>query len=162
MREGELCALKWKNVNLDEGYIFVDESTKRVAVFDSKGNKEMKTLTLDPKTQKSRRTIYIHDILIDKLKQLPHNSEYVFSNTNEPISHKSLYFQWQKVLKENNIPHKKFHALRHTYASTLLSNGADLKSVQDLMGHYDISITQVYLHSLPETKKSVVNIFDNI
>ena len=162
MREGELCALKWKNVNLDEGYIFVDESTKRVAVFDSKGNKEMKTLTLDPKTQKSRRTIYIPDILIDKLKQLPHNSEYVFSNTNEPISHKSLYFQWQKVLKENNIPHKKFHALRHTYASTLLSNGADLKSVQDLMGHYDISITQVYLHSLPETKKSVVNIFDNI
>ncbi|MCI8411040.1 MAG: site-specific integrase [Clostridia bacterium] len=162
MREGELCALKWKNVHLDDGYIHVDESVKRVAVFDSKENKTMQTLVLDPKSQKSIRDIDIPAILIDKLKELPHVSEYVFSNSNEPITHKSLYFQWQKVLKENNIPHKKFHALRHTYASTLLANGADLKSVQDLMGHYDISVTQVYLHSLPETKKKVVNIFDNL
>lgn len=156
MREGELCALKWNNVHLEEGFIHVDESIKRVAVFDSNGNKEYKTLTLDPKTQNSIRDIYIPNILINKLKKIPHNFEYVFSNNNEPISHKSLYFQWQKVLKENNIPHKKFHALRHTYASLLLLNGADLKSVQDLMGHYDISITQTYLHSLPENKKNIV------
>ena len=162
MREGELCALKWKNVNLDEGYIRVEESIKRVAVFDSKGNKEYQTLTLDPKTQHSIRNIYIPDVLINVIKQIPKVSEYVFSNNDEPVSHKSLYFQWQKILKENNIPHKKFHALRHTYASTLLANGADLKSVQDLMGHYDISITQVYLHSLPETKKNIVSIFDSI
>lgn len=162
MREGELCALKWKNVHLDKGYIHVDESIKRVAVFDSKGNKEYQTLTLDPKTQNSIRDIYIPDILIGVLKNIPHNSEYVFSNNSNPVSHKSLYSQWSKILKKNNIPHKKFHALRHTYATTLLSNGADLKSVQDLMGHYDISITQVYLHSLPESKKNIVRIFDNI
>lgn len=162
MREGELCALKWENVDLKNGIIKVKESLKRVAVFDVNGNKEYKTLTLDPKTKQSVRDIYIPDILVKILKKAPHNSEYVFSNNSEPVSHKSLYFQWQKVLKANDIPHKKFHALRHTYASTLLSNGADLKSVQDLMGHYDIKITQVYLHSLPETKKNVVNIFDNL
>ena len=92
MREGELCALKWKNVHLDDGYIHVDESVKRVAVFDSKENKTMQTLVLDPKSQKSIRDIDIPAILIDKLKELPHVSEYVFSNSNEPITHKSVSY----------------------------------------------------------------------
>lgn len=162
MREGELCALKWENVNLKEGYIHVNESIKTVAVFDEDGNKTIQTLTLDPKTKNSIRDIYIPDVLINMLKKAPHHSEYVFSNDNEPVSHKSLYFQWKKVLTKSNIPYKKFHALRHTYASTLLANGADLKSVQDLMGHYDIKITQTYLHSLPENKKKVVNVFDRL
>lgn len=162
MREGELCALKWKNVNLKEGFIHVDESVKRVAVFDSEGNKKMKTLTLDPKTKNSIRNIYIPEVLINELKNIPHKSDYVFSDTNEPVSHKSLYFQWRKVLKENDIPHRKFHALRHTYGTLLLANGADLKSVQDLMGHYDISITQTYLHSLEDNKKNIVSIWDKL
>ena len=162
MREGELCALKWDNVNLDEGYIEVKESVKRVAVFDSVGNKTYQTLTLDPKTKNSIRIIDIPEVLIEVLKKLPRVSDYVFSTTDEPVSHKSLYHQWQKVLKQNNIEYKKFHSLRHSYASILLANGADLKSVQDLMGHYDIAVTQVYLHSIRETKKKVVKIFDSL
>lgn len=163
MREGELLALKWENVNLEDGYIYVDESIKRVVVFNSDKSKTTQDIVKDPKTKNSRRYIYIPQILIDRLKSHPRTSEYVFMNSdNKCVNHKSLYSQWTKVLKKNNIPYKKFHALRHTYASTLLANGADLKSVQDLMGHYDISITQVYLHSLPETKKNVVSIFDNI
>ena len=69
MREGELCALKWKNVNLKESYIKVEESIKRVAVFDAAGNKKMMTLVLEPKTQLSKRNIYIPDVLIDVLKK---------------------------------------------------------------------------------------------
>ena len=160
MREGELCALRWENVNLNEGYINVKESVKRVAVFDKNGKKEMKTLILDPKTQNSIRTIPLPQKLIDKLKELNQNTTYVFSD-NEPVSHKSLYFQWQKVIKsDNRINYHKFHALRHTYATLLLSKGADLKSVQDLMGHYDMRITQVYLHSLSDVKRTVVNLLD--
>lgn len=162
MREGEILALKWDNVNLDEGYIYVDESIKRVTVFNSDKTKSTQYITKDPKTKKSRRYISLPQILINKLKTQPRTSEYVFMNGDIPVNHKSLYSQWTKVLKNNKIPYKKFHALRHTYASTLLANGADLKSVQDLMGHYDLSITQVYLHSLPETRKNVVSIFDKI
>lgn len=163
MREGELLGLKWKNINLEKGIIHVDESIKTVKVFNKNGTGEIRTLTLDPKSKNSIRDIYIPDILINRLKEIPHTSEYVFSNNNEPVTHKSLYFQWSKLLKDDeNITYRKFHALRHTYASTLLANGADLKSVQDLMGHYDIRITQTYLHSLPENKKRIVNIFDKL
>lgn len=164
MREGELCALKWDNVNLDEGYIHVCESVKRVAVFTQDGKRDMKTLTLDPKSEKSIRDIFIPKVLIKKLKELKNKKikgPYVFGGTT-PVSHKSLYFQWQKVIKASCVPYKKFHSLRHTYASTLLLNGADLKSVQELMGHYDIKITQAYLHSLPINQKRVVSIFDNL
>lgn len=171
MREGELLALKWNNVNLDEGYIFVDESLKKVTVFNPDKTKAVKNITKDPKTKNSRRYIFIPEILINKLKTHSRSSDYVFTNDNtalnsknedNSVNHKSLYSQWTKVLRNNNIPYKKFHALRHTYASTLLANGADIKSVQDLMGHYDISVTQLYLHSLPETKKNIVSIFDKI
>lgn len=161
MREGELLALKWKNVNLQEKCISVKESVKRVAVFEEDGTKHMEIITQAPKTKNSIRTIYIPNILISKLKEIEHKSEYVFSDTDTPITHKSLYGWWSKFLKDIHIPHRKFHALRHTYATTLLANGADLKSVQDLMGHYDIRITQTYLHSIPNKQKEIVQkIFD--
>ena len=60
-------------------------------------------------------------------------------------------------MKETELPYRKFHSIRHTYASMLLLNGVDLKTVQDLMGHSDISITQIYLHVLPKSKISAVN-----
>ncbi len=163
MREGEILALKWKNVDLKNGVIHVEDSLKTVKVFNKDGNSEIKTLILDPKTKNSVRDIFIPDILIKKLKKIPHESEYVFLNNSTLVTHKSLYSQWCKLLKnDKNIVYRKFHALRHTYASILLANGADLKSVQDLMGHYDIRITQTYLHSISENKKKVVNIFDKL
>ena len=162
MREGELLALKWDNVNLTKKSIYVKESVKRVAIFDSDGEKHMETITQSPKTRNSIRTIYIPDKLVNKLDEIEIKKGYVFSDTNTPITHKSLYNWWTRFLKNNNIPHRKFHALRHTYASLLLAKGADLKSVQDLMGHYDIRITQTYLHSIPNKQIEIVNkVFDN-
>ncbi len=153
---GEILALKWSNVHLDKGYIEVKESVKRVAVFDKDGNKKMQTITSEPKTANSKRIIYIPKVLIDKLNEMDRKQELVFGE----VTHKQLYNFWARLLKKLGIKHRKFHALRHTYASTLLLNGADLKSVQELMGHYDMRITQVYLHTLPEKQKEVVSIWD--
>ena len=149
------------NVNLKNKSVFVKESIKRVAVFEQDGSKHMETLTTSPKTKNSIRTIYIPNKVTSKLKEIEYKKGYVFSDTNTPITHKQLYNWWTRFLKKNNIPHRKFHALRHTYATLLLAKGADLKSVQDLMGHYDIRITQTYLHSVPDKQKEIVNkVFD--
>ena len=164
MRSGEIYALKWKNLNLDEGYLYVEESIKDLVVFNPDKTKSTQLVTTDGKTQNSIRNIYLPDILIKKLKELPkgYDDDYVFTEDGHHIRHKQVFREWNRILNENNIPYKKFHALRHTYASMLLLNGADLKSVQELMGHYDMKITQVYLHSLPENKKRIANILDNI
>ena len=87
----------------------------------------------------------------------------MFLAKTESLSLQKLSFgNWKKILTSNNIPYKKFHALRHTYATMLLSKGVDLKTVQDLMGHSDITITQIYLHVLPKTKTNAVNRLNNI
>ena len=158
LRQGELLALKWENVNLEEKYLKVVESVKKVYVFDSNGNKELKTIYQTPKTNNSIRQVDLPDKIVTLLSNMDHNTTFVFEDENgEPYSSKTLFGNWKKVLTENNIPYKKFHALRHTYATMLLSKGVDLKTLQDLMGHSDITITQLYLHSLPKTKSDAVN-----
>ena len=157
LRQGELLALKWNNVHLDEKYLDVKESVKKVYVFDDYGNKSLQTVYNTPKTQNSIRRVDLPDKIVSLLSNIKKESEFVFSNNGEPISAKTVFGNWKRVLTQNNIPYKKFHALRHTYATMLLTKGVDLKTVQDLMGHSDITITQIYLHVLPKTKVDAVN-----
>lgn len=158
LRQGELLALKWENVDLEKKYINVKETLKKVYVFDISGNKELKTLIQKPKTDNSIRTVDLPDNIVKILKKLPQDSEYVFSDENGmPYSAKTIFGNWKKILSSSDLPYKKFHSLRHTYATMLLTKGVDLKTVQDLMGHSDITITQIYLHVLPKTKTDAVN-----
>lgn len=158
LRQGELLALKWENVNLEEKYLKVEETIKTVYVFDSDGNKSRETLIQKPKTQNSIRVVDLPNKIVELLSNLPKNSDFVFADDdNLPISAKTVFGNWKKILKDNDMPHKKFHALRHTYATMLLTKGVDLKTVQDLMGHSDITITQIYLHVMPKTKIDAVN-----
>lgn len=157
LRQGELLALKWENVYLEKKYLEVKETVKKVYVFDALGNKQLKTIYQKPKTKNSIRKVDLPDKLVQLLKKMNHSTTFVFEENGKPFSAKTLFGNWKKVLNDNNIPYKKFHALRHTYATMLLTKGVDLKTVQDLMGHSDIAITQIYLHVLPKTKSDAVN-----
>jgi integrase len=86
-------------------------------------------------------------------------NDYIFSNplgtATDPQNLRKIY---KRILVNNNIPYKKFHSLRHTYATRLFEKDVPIKTVQMLLGHSDISTTSnIYVHVMPEQKIEAVN-----
>lgn len=163
IRRGEMAALKWSDVDFDNGYIFIHES--RVVVESGK------EYTKEPKTQAGIRKIYVPQHLIQVLKEYQQryrinkiklgkdfaDREYVVSKQNgNPLSPQGIsncYLRFMKRHKEE-IRYLKFHGLRHTYASVLIEQGENPKTVQHNLGHADVSLTlQIYSHSYESAQR---------
>lgn len=160
LRIGEVCALKWKNIDMDKKLIIIDHTLQRVYV--DKNNS--KIIYTTPKTAKSIRIVPVAQILLDKLKELykeNHYSEEAFVLTGmeerpiEPISYRYTY---KKILKKNGIKFKRYHVLRHTFATRCVKIGMDTKSLSEILGHSNVSITlNLYVHPSLETKNRYIN-----
>lgn len=163
LRIGELLALDWEHINLKKQELYIEKSVKEVYVYDSEEKRHIETIYQTPKTLNSFRTVSIPDAIIIILKQIKNKEGLLFKdNLGNPLKAKNISAKWTKILKKCNISHKKFHSIRHTYASMLLKNGIDIETVAELMGHSTISITQIYLHSSNNQKKIAVNCLNNL
>lgn len=158
LRQGELLALDWKDIDLVKKQLKVTQTVKEVYVYDNDKERHIETIFQSPKTINSIRTIPIPDTIIKLLKKVDNKNGLLFKNDyNEPLKAKRIFDYWKKLLNDCKIPYKKFHSIRHTYASILLKNGVDIETVAELMGHTAISITQIYLHSSDNQKHNAVN-----
>lgn len=92
------------------------------------------------------------------------NLDYIFlSQERNLINASNLNKFWENFLKHIDIPHKKFHLLRHTYATKQFENNIPLKTVSMLLGHSDISITaNIYTHVLKREKEKSIYVLDDI
>ena len=81
-------------------------------------------------------------LISDKLK----SSALFLGRRGEPLNRASVWKRFKEYAKLANVD-AKVHTLRHSYASHLLRGGADLRSVQELLGHSDIRTTQIYTHT---------------
>ncbi len=160
MRLGEICALKWEDIELEEGLISVNKTIQRVYL--EKGN--TKVQIDEPKTKDSIRKIPISNKLINvlkKLKETNHYSddEYLITGTNKYMEPRSYQRIFKRCLKECNIMHDyKFHVLRHTFATNCVAIGMDIKSLSEILGHSNVSITlNLYVHSSYETQKKYLD-----
>lgn len=156
MRQGELLALRYSDIDYENKQVNVNRSVKQVSIYDENNISHTETVFSTPKTSNSKRTIDIPDTLFNKL---PHKNtnELVFSDNGNVIEARKLYRHWKNFLIKNNIPYKKFHSLRHTYATLLLTNDVDLLTVSKLLGHSSIQITEIYSHIIPSKKTQAVN-----
>lgn len=158
LRQGELLALDWENIDLDKQILEVKRTVKEVYVYDSETEKHIETMYQIPKTPNSFRKVSIPSSIITKLEKVKNKKGLLFYDKNgQPLRAKNVADKWKKILKNCNIQHKKFHAIRHTYASMLLKNGVDIETVAELMGHTAVSITQIYLHSSKDQKQNAVD-----
>lgn len=158
MRKGEIFALKWSDIDLKNGFIQVKRPQSIYT-----GKMEIK----EPKTKASRRRISIDRHLMGLLKRgkMQSNSEYVFSvkDGNPKIPWELSCKKFKKVCELAGVSPRRFHDLRHTHATILLSAGVHPKIVQERLGHSSIKTTlDTYSHLIPTMQKEVVNIFDKL
>lgn len=172
LRQGELLALKWTDIDMDKKEVKVEKTIKRVKIIESDGSSKHEIITQPPKSKSSNRIIPIPSSLIPILKEHKNkqnrakvkagssytNNNYIFATaTGNNLSTKNLFMSYKNLLKKAKISHKKFHSLRHTYATKLFEANVPLKTVQTLLGHSDISITaNIYTHVMPKEKITAV------
>lgn len=155
LRIGELLALKWDDIDFNKVLISVTR-----ACHDSWGNGKYVKQIDTPKTATSKRLIPIPRQLLPSLRAVKKRckSDMVISAGAEQISIRSYQRTFELLLKKLKIPHKGFHALRHTFATRAIECGMDVKTLSEILGHKNSTITlNRYTHSLLEHKTAMMN-----
>lgn len=177
LREGEILGLKWSDIDFENCTVSIKRAIKGVTLIEgTKRNYHLIEQT--PKTKNSIRTIPFPQNLIpilekhqlqqkeEKIKAGPAytKNDYVFcTELGLPIDPRNLRRSYERVLKNNDIPYKKFHSLRHTFATRLFENNVPLKTVQMLLGHSNINITaNIYTHVMPPEKFKAIDKINSI
>ena len=177
LRAGEVEALTWDNVDLDNQVIKVRKSARVVRKYNEKGKHEDILEIKEPKTKESIRDVPIESTLLKLLEDHKKikSRGYVFTNMkNDMLTHdtidKSLKVICNKAKIGNPITRRRhgkevieysgitFHCLRHTFATRLIEGGADVKTVSQLLGHTKTDITlNRYVHSTDDSKRNAIN-----
>lgn len=160
LRIGEVCALKWSDINMDTGLLHVNRTIERIYIVDSdKPHTEIVINT--PKTKNSLREIPLSKELVRIFKSLMkvvNKDYYVLTNNTKPTEPRTYRNYFNKLLKQLDIPRLKFHGLRHSFATRCIESHCDYKTVSVLLGHADISTTlNLYVHPNEEQKRNCID-----
>ncbi len=158
MRIGELCGLRFCNIDLNKSIIQVCEQT-----VDDKINRNIVHTSI-LKTSKSNRSITIPDFLKNIIEENRTSSEFVIvDRKGKMYSPKNLSMIFSRKRKEYNLPQITFHDLRHTHATILLMHGENIKVISERLGHESINITlDTYSHVLPSMEQHTSLLLENI
>lgn len=160
MRIGEICALKWSDIDTTEGVIRVSRTLQRIYTLHPDGTRYTELIESSPKTSNSLREIPLSRELKAKLKPLlkiVNKDYYVLTNeakATEPRTYRAYY---SSLMRELNIPRLKFHGLRHSFATRCIESGCDYKTVSSLLGHASINTTlNLYVHPNFDQKRRCI------
>ena len=159
LRIGEVCALVWDDIDVENGVINVSKTIQRIYVIEG-GEKHTEVIIDTPKSKNSIREIPIaKDLLkmIKPFKKVVNGGFYVLTNSAQPTEPRTYRNYYKRLMKDLNMPKLKFHGLRHSFATRCIESHCDYKTVSVLLGHSNISTTlNLYVHPNMEQKKRCV------
>lgn len=158
LRVGELCALKWADIDLENRVISVNKTMQRIKSLD--GEKATKIVIDTPKSKNSVREIPIPEPLFELLKIIKSDEKNYFLTGKELYTEpRTMQYRFRAVLKKIGLPFVNFHALRHTFATNCAALGFDAKTLSELLGHSSVGVTlNCYVHSSMERKRECMRI----
>ena len=159
LRIGEICALKWSDINVTDGTITVCRTIERIYIIEGE-KKHTELIISTPKTKNSCREIPMSKELlamIKPLKKVVNEDFYVLTNDERPTEPRTYRNYYNGLMVKLDIPKLKYHGLRHSFATRCIEAGCDYKTVSVLLGHSNISTTlNLYVHPNMEQKKRCI------
>ena len=168
-RRGELMGLKWSDIDFKTGVLTVSRSNYKLT-----GDSEIRSKST--KTGRSR-TLVLPPYCLAMLRKYRaeqneyrlslgdawHGGEWVFIQADgKPMYPTTPTLWFSKFQKRNDLPHRKFHSLRHTSATLLLSNGTNIKNVASRLGHTQLKTTNRYVHAVEQAERDAANTLELI
>ena len=153
IRLGEVCALRWSDVDFTNGLLHIRRTAYRI---NYGGRTELVIQT--PKTDNSQRTIPLTAKMLSVLRSFrAGENDYLFTGSDKHMEPRTMQYRFQKFLKELGISHRNFHILRHSFATRCIDCGMDIKSLSEILGHANVQVTlQMYVHPSMDSKRSAL------
>lgn len=152
IRIGELCALKWENIDIEKKILTVRNTVQRVKSIG--GNTATKVIITPPKSNSSVRVIPLPEFIVPLLSELKTNNNcYFLSGTMGIVEPRLMQYRFKRILNELKLTEVTFHSLRHLFATNCIAIGVDVKTLSEILGHSSVEITlNRYVHSSIERK----------
>lgn len=173
LRLGELCALTWKDIDLEEGYLSVKKTLQRIQLTSLSARYETEESNIEsdaktkiivdvPKSYASMRKIPLTACLIAILKplkaQFSKESFFLTGKEKQFMDPRNYQKKFKCFLKECELEARNFHILRHQFASNCIACGVDPKTLSEFLGHSSVNTTlNRYVHSSSELKRTQMN-----
>lgn len=157
LRLGEICALKWGDVDFERKIIHIRNTVQRIYMPDH--SRHTQILLGMPKTLSSIRDIPVNTFVYDYLSHYRKSPDvYILSGKRKKIADPRTYQrQYKKILENCGLRYRNFHCLRHTFATRCIEKGVDVKSLSEILGHSSVTITlNCYVHSSLEYKRKAL------
>ena len=172
MRLGEVCAARWRHYDAQRGCLHVEETVRRVTRFekDKTSKKRTELVFSSVKSDSSKRKLYLPDVLNDLAAmqyerfheitgRFPGPDDFIIFNSQGGLMDPdNLSHYFGDVLDGLGLPHVKYHALRHTFATRAVEKGVDIATVSGLLGHADVTTTtHYYVHPREEAMRRAMS-----
>lgn len=158
IRIGELCALKWSDINLSNSLLYITKTCQRIKCGNS-----TKIVITSPKSTSSDRVIPFPEFLLNILKDFTpsEKNSYLLSGSEKIVEPRTMQYRFKSILKKANLPSANFHSLRHIFATNCIEIGFDVKTLSEILGHGTVEITlNRYVHSSISRKRECMELLN--